>query len=293
MLFPKTQTLSLALLGVSLACSCLAAPKLAVMESAFGQRVEVENIALAKKAGYQGIQILTGDLDERGLLPFSYPSVIRSFKEASEKHGVEIVGLCAGTMNKLPCWDPETKEQAYSAGIQSIQACKALDVPILLVPFFNAAGFGDDPEDPKFRAAVEMLRELTAEAEACHVTLGVESRTKQPAIDHLLSEINSPYLKVYYDTGNMLAVGENIYDVIDHWGANTICQMHLKAFDSDESLFGEGKTDLKRLAQSIHNSGYDGWLVFEPGPGKKRKLGFDYAKKNLNNIRQMFDDFPE
>ncbi len=191
-------------------------------------------------------------------------------------------------MNKLPCWDPETKEKAYSAGIQSIQACAALDVPILLVPFFNAAGFGNDPEDPKFKAATRLLRELTTEAEAYQVTLGLESRTKQPAIDHILEEIDSPYLKVYYDTGNMLVVGENVYDVIEHWGENTICQMHLKAFDSEYSLFGDGKTDLPRLASSIRGSGYDGWLVFEPGPGKKRDLGFDYAKENLKRIQGMF-----
>ncbi len=70
------------LLGFWIASACFAAPKLAVMESAFGQRVKVENIALAKKAGYDGIQILTGDLDERGLLPLSYPSVVRSKRPA-------------------------------------------------------------------------------------------------------------------------------------------------------------------------------------------------------------------
>ena len=286
----QNKAVCLTILAILASSLSYAGAKLAVMESAFGKRVEVENIGLAKKAGYDGIQILTGVLDERGLLPLSYPSLIRSFKEASVKHGVEIVALCAGEMNKLPCWNPEMKEKAYSTGIQSIQACKALDVPILLVPFFNAAGFGDDPEDPKFKAATRLLRVLTSEAEACGVTLGIESRTKQPAIDHILAEIDSPYLKVYYDTGNMLVVGENVYDVIEHWGDETICQMHLKSFDSDIGTFGDGKTDLPRLANSISKSGYQGWLVFEPGPGKNRKLGFEYAKENFKRIQGMLSE---
>lgn len=267
------------------------APKLAVMETAFGDRVNVEHVELAKKAGYDGIQIITGDLDERGLLPLSYPSNIKAFKEASQTHGIEIVSLCAAALNKLPCWEEETKEKAISVGIQSIQACHALDVPILLVPFFNRAGFGNDSNDPKFKAVTRLLRRLSAEAEAYQLTLGIESRTLQPALDYILSDIGSAYLKIYYDTGNMLSEGENAYQAIEHWGPDGICQMHLKSFDSDRGVFGDGKTDLRRLAASIHNSKYDKWLVFESGPGKNRELGFDYAKENRVNIQKMFDQY--
>ncbi len=286
-----TFTAIASLIFLSFATALFAgAPELAVMETAFGTRAKVENIELAKKAGYQGIQLHTGDLDESGLLPFSYPSILRQFKEASAEHGVEIVSLCAGTMNRLPCWEPETKEKSLSVAIQSIRACQALDVPILLVPFFGRSAFGDDPSDPRFRAVAELLGKLAVEAEACNVTLGIESRTKQPALDHLLSEINSPYLKVYYDTGNMLDSGENVYEVIESWGPETICEIHLKPFQSEYSLFGEGNTDLPRLRNSLRNSGYQGWYVFEAGPGKKRELGFEFARENRIRMQRMWED---
>lgn len=291
MLHPISKSILLVPLTAAFAATCLAAPKIAVMETAFGDRVKVEHIELAKKAGYSGIQIITGDLDERGLIPLSYPSTLRAFKEASKEHGVEIVGLCAAALNKLPCWEPETRNQSFSVALQSIQACHALKVPILLLPFFGKAAFGNNPDSLEFKAATDLLRELATEAAVYQVTLGIESRTKQPALDYLLKDIGSPFLKVYYDTGNMLLEGEDAYRVIEHWGPETICQMHLKSFDSNEGVFGEGKTDLKQLVRSIQNSGYDGWLVFESGPGKNRTLGFDYAKRNFENIKGMFDDF--
>ena len=41
----------------------LPAQKLAVMETAFGNRGAVESIALTKKAGFQGVQIHPGKID--------------------------------------------------------------------------------------------------------------------------------------------------------------------------------------------------------------------------------------
>ncbi len=225
-----------------------------------------------QKAGLSGVQIHTGVPDEAGLITLSKPDVIEAFRAARKEYDVEIVSLCAGEMSKHNSWDPEERAIALSIGRQSIQACKVLNVPILLVPFFGKAEFGNDINSPKLKAVISLLRELLPHAESAGVTLGIETLTKQPAINHILATLNSPYLKSYYDTGNQLRVGEDAYQVIQDWGQDTICQMHLKPYNAEENgnIFGRGETDLPRLASAIHASGYQGWLVFEAGPGKKR-----------------------
>ncbi|MEM9158917.1 MAG: TIM barrel protein, partial [Verrucomicrobiota bacterium] len=131
--------------------------------------------------------------------------------------------------------------------------------------------------------------ELSLYAEQKGVMLGIESNGMQATIDVLLEEVNSPYLKVYYDTGNLLRSGEDVYSVIKDWGAENICQIHLKPFNSEGAIFGNGETDLEKLRKSIEQSGYRDWLVFEAGPGKKT-LGVPYAKKNLIGIMRMLGE---
>ena len=219
------------------------------------------------------------------MLTLARPDVIQSFKDARAAHQVEIVSLCAGEMNKFNAWMPESRKAALSIGRQSIEACNALEVPILLVPFFGKAQFGDDPKDPKFRAVVSLLRELLPHAKANNVFLGLESPTKKPAIDHLLQEINHPNLKVYYDTGNMQGAGEDIYATVEQWGPEIICQVHLKPFMSSNGVFAQGKTDF-RLAAAIKKSGYKGWFVFEAGKGKQVR-GVPFASRNRNGINEL------
>ncbi len=269
----------------------LASPKLGIMESTFGNRAMVESIELTHKAGLSGVQILTGVPDDKGVIPLARPETIEAFRAARKKYGVEIISFCAGEMNKHNSWEPKERAIALSIGIQSIQACKELDVPILLVPFFGKAEFGNDIEGPKHKAVISLLQELLPHAESAGVTLGIETLTKQPAINHILATLNSPYLKSYYDTGNQLRAGEDIYQVIQDWGGDTICQIHLKPFKAQENgnIFGRGETDLPRLASAIHSSGYQGWLVFEPGWGKKT-LGFPYAVANIKGARKLLEE---
>ena len=61
------------------------------------------------------------------------------------------------------------------------------------------------------------------DAKRNQVTLAVESSSQQAALDHIMGELAHPNLRIYYDTGNMLKAGEDIYSVIQAWGAETIC----------------------------------------------------------------------
>ena len=97
------------LILTALSCSSLLAQKLAVMETAFGNRGAVESIALTKKAGFQGVQIHTGKLDANGVLTLSIQSLQREFRVASKEHDIEIISLCAGSMNRINVWKARTR----------------------------------------------------------------------------------------------------------------------------------------------------------------------------------------
>ena len=121
-----------------LSTTSLPAQKLAVMETAFGNRGVVESIALTKKAGFQGVQIHTGKLDANGVLTLSVQSLQEEFLVASKKHEVEIISLCAGSMNRINVWkDGPDRDKGLAIMKQSIEACDALGCKVLLFPFFG------------------------------------------------------------------------------------------------------------------------------------------------------------
>ncbi|GHC45408.1 sugar phosphate isomerase/epimerase family protein [Roseibacillus persicicus] len=250
-----------------LSLSSLAAEpiRLGVMETAFGQRCMVESIALTKEAGFAGVQLHTGKLEKDGTLTISNKDLQKQFLSAAQEHEVEIISLCAGSMNRLVIWkEGKDRENGLTIMKESIEACEALGCKILLYPFFGPSNFQDD--DAKLAGVAEFTKEILPIAEKHGVTLGIESPITYQRVNELFARLgNPPNLKMYYDTGNMMRAGEDVYATIKALGEGAICELHLKP--EGNIHFGKGKTDLPKLAQALDTVGYDQWMLFEARGG--------------------------
>lgn len=242
-------------------------PNLAVMETAFGLRTQVESIALTKEAGFQGVQIHTGKLDKEGILTLAGPELQQQFLAASKEHNIEIVSLCAGSMNRLVIWkEGKPREEGLAIMKQSIAACKALDCDILLYPFFGPSNFTKGEE--KIAGVAKFTEEILPYAREHGVTLGIESPIPYKRVLELFERLGNPKeLRMYYDTGNMMRAGEDIYAAIEEMGNDLICEIHIKP--EGHIHFGKDKTDLPRLAATLDKIGYDKRFLFEARGGVK------------------------
>ena len=88
--------------------------RIGVMETALKKRADVESFAIAKAAGYTAMQMHSGmppgmkkkGHDQSEGLPIGDdPAILESWIAESKKHGVEIISLCAGSLNKCQIWD--------------------------------------------------------------------------------------------------------------------------------------------------------------------------------------------
>ena len=243
-------------------------PYLAVMETAFGHRTKVESIALSKEAGYQGVQIHTGSLDKEKKLTLADPELQKQFLAASKKHQIEIVSLCAGSMNRLAIWkEGQPRKDGLAIMRQSIDACKALGCDILLFPFFGPSNFTKSEE--KIAGVARFIEEILPYAREHGITLGIESPIPYKRVLELFERLGNPKeLRMYYDTGNMMRAGEDIYSAIETMGNDLICEIHLKPHG--DIHFGKGKTDLPRLAATLDEIGYNKHFLFEARGGIKK-----------------------
>ena len=88
---------------------------------------------------------------------------------------------------------------------------------------------------------------------------------------HLVKEINSPFLKMCFDTGHANILGEPIYQTIKDIGYDTLKILHCHDNDgkNDQHLPPyEGVIDWSELAEALFDIGYDGALCFETDPTK-------------------------
>lgn len=259
--------------------------KIAVMETAFGLRCSVESVRLAKESGYAGVQIHTGKLEENDLMTISDPKLQKEFLEASKKYGVEIISLCAGAMNRIDVTKPgASRERGRAVMIHSMDACQKLGCKTLLFPFFGPSNF--QTSDAKLEGVAEFLRELRPSAEHYGVTLGIESPVTHDRVKKLLKVIWNPKcVQMYYDTGNMGRKNEDIHEALRSFGNDRVCEIHLKPKKGIHFGKDDG-TDLKKLAATLDEIGYDGWLVFEQGGGVKEGKT-ELSKENLKGIKKL------
>ena len=240
---------------------------IAVMETAFRKTADVTSFADAKDAGYNAIQMHSGMPDamrkksidpSTGLAIGEDSSIIPSWKQASEEHGVEIISLCAGCLNKCEIWDKD-REVAMRVARQTIDACHQLDVKVMLFPFFGPSNFQDS--DEALNGIAEFMRELLPYATEKDVVIGIEAPVTTARVMQLMKMLDFPsHLKIYYDTGNLYEK-EDIYATIRKYGEEHFCEIHIKA--ASHSVVGQGKIDVKKLAEALDAANYDGWLVYE------------------------------
>ena len=205
------------------------------METALKKRGDVKSFAIAKAAGYTAIQMHSGmppgmkrkDNDQSAGLPIGDdPAILESWIAASEKHGVEIISLCAGSLNRCQIWDRD-HELAMRIAKQTIDGCEKVGSNVMLFPFFGPSNFQTD--DAALAGVEQFMRDLLPYASEKNVVIGIEAPITTVRVLELLEKLDYPdHLKVYYDTGNLFPK-EDIYETIRKYGKDHFCEVHIKA----------------------------------------------------------------
>ena len=227
--------------------------KIGACDWSIDQMAKIEAIKVGKKIGLDGIQISMGTLGDNMHLRDS--KVQQQYKNACKEHGIAIGGLALGELNNIPYKsDPRAEKWVFD----SIDVAKAMGTKVVLLPFFYKGDLKDDVKGTQM--TIERLKKVMRKAEDNGIVLGIESWLDAKEHLHLIAEVNSPNLKVYYDVANSNKMGYNIYDEIRYLGKKHICEFHLK---ENGFLLGKGKIDFHKVRKAIEAIGYEGWIHIE------------------------------
>ncbi|MBV8807077.1 MAG: sugar phosphate isomerase/epimerase, partial [Acidobacteriaceae bacterium] len=204
------------------------------------------------------------------------PEIIAQYLRLSQEHHIPIDGTCVDRLH-----DNGLKSDPLASKwvLDSIRLTKALNVRVLLVPFFGRWALKTEAE---MEHTGDVLRELAPEAEKAGVILGLENTISAEDNVRIMDRARSKNVLVYYDVGNSTVAGFDVVKEILWLGKDRICQFHLK---DNPHYLGEGTIQFAPIIRAIHDIGFSGFANLETD-AHPQMLEAD-MRRNLAYIRKI------
>ena len=236
-----------------------------------------ESVALAKRLGFDGVQISIGVGTDR--LPLSDPALQQQFLAESKREGLPLASVCLNVLHRnILKSDP--LGQRWVA--DSIPIARNVGVKVILLPFFGKGALQTAAE---MDYVGDVLREVAPAAEKVGVILGLEDTISARHNVRIMERTKSPAVLTYYDVGNSTKNGFNVVEEIRWLGAKRICEMHLK---DNPHFLGKGTIDFPAVVAALADIGFTDWAELEtecPTGSVENDM-----KTNLGYIRGVMSD---
>jgi sugar phosphate isomerase/epimerase len=236
-----------------------------------------EALPLAKRIGFDGVQVSFGRRIVDNKMPLDDPQIVAKYLSVSREQQIPIDGTC---VDRLHDNGLKNDKLAIKWVLDAIRLTGALRARVLLLPFFGKCAIETDGE----RDAVgDALREVAPEAEKAGVILGLEDMLSAEDNVRIMDRAQSNFVKVYYDIGNSTQAGFDVVKEIRWLGKHRICQFHLK---DNPHYLGEGTIPFPQVMEAIRAIGFTGAANLETDTHADSSVEAD-MRKNLAYIRQF------
>ena len=241
-----------------------------------GKMGEPAAFEVAKQIGLDGVQVSLGTAAND--MQLRRAEVQQQYREAAKLSGLEIGSLAIGEMNNVP-YKSDPRTVAWVS--DSVDACHALGVRVVLLAFFGNGDLRDDPAGVD--EVVKRLKGVAPKAEKAGVILGIESWLSAEAHLDILKRVGSKAVQVYYDVCNSNDRGYDIYQEIRQLGRERICEFHFK---ENGALLGQGKVDFAKVRAALDDIRYEGWVQIE-GAVPSGKPMLESYQSNCKFVRSV------
>jgi L-ribulose-5-phosphate 3-epimerase len=248
--------------------------KIGVTDWNLRQTAKVDSVALAKRIGFDGVQISIGRQ-----MQLKDPALQQTFLDESKRAQFPIASVCLDILH-VNGLKSDPLGQRWVA--ESIPIAKTMGVKVILLPFFGRWALKTTDE---MDYVGDALRELAPEAEKTGVILGLEDTISARDNVRIMERSKSPAVLTYYDVGNSTQNGFNIIEEIRWLGRERICEVHLK---DNPNFLGQGKIDFPGVVDALADIGFDKWAQLET-ESPTRSVENDMSV-NLKYIRGVIVD---
>lgn len=229
-----------------------------------------ERLAAAGKVGYDFVDISIDESDER-LSRLNWTASERAtLRQAIANSGVRISTMCLSAHRKyaLGSHDPEIRRQGQEIFYKAIEF--GVDIGLRVVQVMGYDVFYETSDAETRANFMEGLALGTQMASQAGMMLGLEN-LDTPFVENatqglaVIDEINSPWLRLYLDMGNLAAAGYYPPDEL-RLAKDKLLGIHVKDAASKVIRgipFGEGIVPFQEIFKTLADMGFWGMLVVE------------------------------
>jgi len=269
---------------------------LGIYEKAMPNNLSLEDkLRCAREHGYDFLELSIDETDEK-LSRLDWPAETRGIvRDCIEKIGIPVRSICLSGHRKYPLGSSETKIRAKSLEIMEKAIILAFDLGVRIIQIAGYDVYYEESTIVTKELFLEDLKKSVEIAAKYGVILAFETmetefmNTVEKAMKYV-KLVNSPYLQVYPDIGNITnaatAYKDNlVYDL--ELGKGHMAAMHLKETIPGkfrEIPYGKGHVDFVQAIKFAYNTGVrsfvtEFWYL----------EGMDY-KKEIRRAKEFIDD---
>ncbi len=246
----------------------------------FGDMTLGDAFKLAKKAGFEGIEVA---LNESGAASLESPDKEwKEIKKQAEDCGLSLYSIACGLYWDYPITsdDAAIRNKAEDIVKREVEVASLLGCDsCLVIPGTVCADFVDPSlivdYETAYQRSLEAFLRLKEHAERCRIHIGLENvwnkfLTSPLEMRDFIDKIGSPYVGSYLDIGNVLYNGYP-----EHWIkalGSRIKKVHFKDYRrAAGGLHGfcdllAGDVNYPAVISALETVGYDGWVTAEMIP---------------------------
>ncbi len=256
-----------------------------------------ERLSAAKAAGYDFLEISIDETEER-LARVKWPDYKKEeLAGMTRRYGMPILTMCLSGNRKYPIGseNDETRKKGITLIKDSVDFSLAVGIRIIQLAGYDE--FYNEPNEKTQALFVQSLQEVVEYAAGKGVLLALETvdtehmDSIEKAMKYVLM-IDSPYLQVYPDVGNITAMGKDVKK--DFFvGKGHIVAIHLK--DTMPRItrnipYGEGIVDFVTFFDMINSMDYKGLLVAEMWAAGDGESSIRYIKTAREFLLEKYQE---
>lgn len=228
--------------------------KVGVTDWNLKQTGKLEAVALAKKIGFDGVQVSIGRQLVNDRLALADPALQQSYLAESKRVSLPLGSLCLDILH-VNGLKSDPLGQRWVA--ESIPIARSMGLKVILLPFFGKWALTTPAE---IDYVGDALREIAPAAEKASVILGLEDTISAKDNVRIMERSKSPAVLTYYDVGNSTNNGFDVVPEIRWLGKQRICEVHLK---DNPNFLGKGKIDFPAVVAALADIGFADWAQLE------------------------------
>ena len=177
--------------------------------------------------------------------------------------GVEVKTICADYFMEAPIHSQNDYVSQKSIQVlkKLIKYASHLSVTDIVLPCVDQSRLKSLSDKKRLK---NKLKELNGFLQKHNINISLETDLNPSDFLELVNSIDSPFIKINYDTGNSASSGYNLLEEFNYYG-EYISDIHIKdrILNGGSVFFGEGDVNFDLFFKELKKLNYNGPIIFQ------------------------------